>query len=792
MTFFRKEKPQRASIGQPMDRVDGRLKVTGAARYAAEYAVPNVVHAVMVTSTIAKGRIRSMDTSAAEKVSGVIKILTPFNAPKLPGVPVPGPHAQSAEGNRQRAEGRKAQNSSSTASTGGPQGGQNQGQGGQGPAARGVASMRVPTLLQDNGVRYNGQPIGLVIADTWEHAREAADLVQVSYAAEHPVLDWTKAPTNNPEEVHPLGGERLSRRGDVEQGLKGAAVTVDHTYITPLENHNPMEVHSTIAQWDGDNLLLYESTQGITSVRNTVARHFGLTPDKVRVVAYFTGGGFGSKGGPWSHESLAAMAAREVGHPVKLVLTRRQMFGPVGGRPRTEQRVSLGAMKDGALTAIRHHSKSTTSTIEDWVEPATSQTRMLYSCPNVETQYDLVRVNVGTPTFMRAPGESTGTFALESAMDELAYMLKMDPLALRLRNYAEQDPESGKPWSSKALRQCYDSASQRFGWSKRNPEPRSMRDGKWLVGWGMATATYPARRAPAGAVARMMPDGRAQVRAGTQEIGCGTYTSMTQIAADALGVAPDQVRFDLGNTDMPENPASTGSVTAASTGSAVHDVAMALRDKLIQMAIADPQSAVYGAKPSDVRITDGRLTAGVELAGRTETYAALIARRGGEPVEVTITSRPGQDAQQYSMHSFGAVFTEVHVDPDLALVRVPRIVTAHAVGRILNAKTARSQIISGVVWGVGMALEEETLIDPRTGRYVNADLAEYHVPVNADIGIIDSAFIEEPDEHVSTVGAKGVGEIGITGVAASIANAVYHATGKRIRELPMRIERVLA
>ena len=772
MTLYRKPKPPRAaSLGQPMDRVDGRLKVTGGARYAAEFAVPNVAHAVLVTSTIARGRVKSMDTSAAEKVPGVIKVFTPFNAPRLPGAPKPGPH-------------RPAENA------GAAQGGQRQGQGAQGPAARGALSMRVPTLLQDDGVRYNGQPIGLVVADTFEHAREAAGLVSVRYETEIPVLDWSNAPLNRPDEVHPLGGERTVSRGDLAQGLAGAAVKVDQTYVTPLENHNPMEVHTTLAQWEGDSLTLYESTQGITSVRNTVARHLGVPPEKVRVVAHFTGGGFGSKGGPWSHETLAAMAAREVGRPVKLVLTRRQMFGPVGGRPRTEQRVTLGATGDGVLTAVRHHSKSTTSTIEDWVEPATSQTRMLYECPNVVTQYDLVRVNVGTPTFMRAPGESTGTFALESAMDELAYALKLDPVALRLKNYAEKDPESGKPWSSKSLRECYESAATRFGWSKRNPEPRSMRDGKWLVGWGMATATYPARRAPAGAVARMMPDGTAWVRAGTQEIGCGTYTAMTQIAADALGIAPSQVRFELGSTDMPENPASTGSVTAASTGSAVHDVAVALRQKLVQLALADPQSPLHGAIESDVRAVDGRLVAGGML-NKTETFAALIARNGGQPVEVTVASRPGADAQQYSMHSFGAVFTEVRVDPELAIVRVPRIVTAHAVGRILNAKTARSQIVGGVVWGVGMALEEETLIDPRTGRYINADLAEYHVPVNADIGAIDTAFIEQPDDHVSTVGAKGVGEIGITGVAASIANAVYHATGKRVRELPIRVERLL-
>jgi len=742
MTMFHTPR-RRASVGAPLDRVDGRLKVTGGARYAAEFAVPNLAHGVIITSTIAKGRVRSMDTSAAERAPGVIKVLTPMNAPRLPGAKVTSGRA-----------------------------------------------MRVPTLLQDDLVRYNGQPIGVVVADTWEHAREAADLVRVTYDVEKPVLDWSKAPLNRPEDVHPLGGERLIQRGDLSQGLAAAAVTIDHTYITPLENHNPMEVHSTIAQWNGDSLVLYESTQGITSVRNTVARHFGLTPDKVRVVAYFTGGGFGSKGGPWSHESLSALAAREVGRPVKLVLTRRQMFGPVGGRPRTEQRVTLGASKEGVLTAIRHHSKSTTSTIEDWVEPATSQTRLLYACPNVETQYDLVRVNVGSPTFMRAPGESTGTFALESAMDELAYALGMDPVALRLKNYAEQDPESGRPWSSKGLRECYASAAQRFGWSKRNPQPRSMRDGRWLVGWGMATATYPARRAPAGAIARMMPDGRVWVRAGTQEIGCGTYTSMTQIAADALGVAPEQVTFELGSTDMPENPASTGSVTAASTGSAVNDVATALRQKLIQMAIADARSPLHGTVESNVRVANGSLTAG-DLVNVSETYAALLARNGGQPVEATIASRPGADAQQYSMHSFGAVFTEVRVDPDLGIVRVPRVVTAHAVGRILNAKTARSQIHGGVVWGVGMALEEETLIDPRSGRYINADLAEYHVPVNADIGEIDVAFIEQPDLHVSTVGAKGVGEIGITGVAASIANAVYHATGKRVRELPIRIEKVL-
>ncbi|HXT15361.1 MAG TPA: xanthine dehydrogenase family protein molybdopterin-binding subunit [Gemmatimonadaceae bacterium] len=702
------------SLGQPLDRVDGRLKVTGGAKYAAEFAIPNLVHAVMITSTIAKGRVAAFDTSAAERAPGVIKIITPFNAPKLPGA--------------------------------------------------GAATMRRPTLLQDRDVHYNGQPIGLAIADTFEHATAASHMVRVRYDEEQAVLDMDTAPKNPPDQVHPLGGERTYARGDFDKSWTEAAVKVDNTYTTPLENHNPMEVHNVIAAWNGDTLTLYESTQGITSVRNSVAKTFGITPENVRVIAYFTGGGFGSKGGSWSHEPLAAMAAREVQRPVKLVLTRRQMFGPVGGRPRTVQHVSLGASRDGTLIATRHTSTSNTSTLEDWIEPALNQTRMLYACPNVQTQYDVVRINVGSPTFQRAPGESTGTFALESAMDELAYALEMDPIELRLKNYAERDPESGKPWSSKSLRECYRVAADAFGWSKRNPVPRSMRDGRWLVGYGMATATYPARRQQAASTARLLPDGRVWVRAGTQEIGCGTYTAMSQIAADALGIPVDRVRFELGDTTMPENPASTGSVTAASTGSSVHDTAMALRQKIEQLA-------------------PGGLA--------SNSVAEIIAKNGGQPVEVTLTSRPGQEQQQYSMHSFGGVFTEVRVDPDLGLIRVPRIVTAHGVGRILNEKTASSQIRGGVIWGIGMALLEETHIDPHTGRYLNADLAEYQVPVNADVGTIDVHFVDENDPHVSTVGAKGAGEIGITGVAASIANAVYHATGRRVRELPIRLDKLV-
>ncbi|HEX3866200.1 MAG TPA: xanthine dehydrogenase family protein molybdopterin-binding subunit [Gemmatimonadaceae bacterium] len=747
-------------MSESVNRVDGRLKVTGGARYAAEYPIPNAVHAVLVTSTIAKGRVVSLNTKDAERVPGVLAVLTPHNAMRLPGVhrgaaPQRSPTTaapSSAGSSGDRSGGRGGSSDGATGSEGSP-------------AGRGSPTgMRTPSLLQDDAVHYNGQPIGVVVADTFEHATAAAHLVTARYLEEKPVLDFATAPLNPPESVHPLGGGRTYRRGDVASGLAGAAVTIDETYTTPLENHNPMEVHNTVAVWDGDQLTLYESTQGISSVRGTVAQQFDMPPDHVRVISYFTGGGFGSKGGAWSHETLAAMAAKTVNRPVKLVLTRRQMFGPVGGRAHTTQRVTLGATHDGALTAVRHASTSNTSTLEDWVEPATTATRMLYASPNLETSYDLKRLNVGSPTFMRAPGESTGTFALESAMDELAYALRMDPIALRLKNYAEHDEESGRPWSSKSLRECYSVGAEQFGWSKRTPAPRSMRDGRWLVGWGMATATYPARTAAAGATATLMADGTVVVRAGTQEIGCGTYTVMSQIVADALAVPLDRVRFELGNTDMPENPASTGSVTAASTGTAVHAAALALKAKIEQVS---PGASVR------------------------DDAASIVAKNGGQPVEVATMSRPGAEQQRYSMHSFGAVFTEVRVDPDLGVIRVPRVVTAHGVGQVLNEKTARSQIQGGVIWGIGMALLEKTEVDPHSGRYVNADLAEYHVPVNADVGTIDVHFVDERDANVNPLGVKGAGEIGITGVAASIANAVYHATGRRVRDLPIRIEQAL-
>jgi xanthine dehydrogenase YagR molybdenum-binding subunit len=713
-----------------------------------------------------------MDATEALRAPGVLAVLTPENAPKLPAAPKP--HGVTAQTGNPPSSGQQQ-------SAGQPQGGTPP----SGPA------MRVPTLMQDDLVYYNGQPIGLVIADTFEHATAAVGMVKVTYAETRPTLDIASTPLAPPNAVRPVGsGGKATHHGDIAKGLAEADVRVEHTYTTPFENHNPMEPHNTMAVWDGDKVTLYDSTQGIFNVRNSIARAFGIPQENVRVVSYFTGGGFGSKGGPWSHVYLAAMAAKHVSRPVKLVLTRRQMFGPSGGRAHTTQRVTLGAKKDGTLTAVRHDTVATTSMLEDFLESSGVATRMLYESPNIETDHDLKRLNVGSPTFMRAPGEATGTFALESAMDELAVALQMDPIELRLKNYAERDPESGKPWSSKSLRECYRVGAERFGWNRRSAAPRSMSDGRWLIGYGMATATYPARQQAASCTARLLPDGRALVRAGSQEIGCGTYTVMAQIAADALGLAVDRVRFELGDTDMPPTPASVGSATASSTGPAVNAAATAARQKLVAMAIADRASPLFGASEGDVRAAEGRLSLASDAA-KSETFETLIARNGGQPVEARVDLKPSPDQQAYSMHSFGAVFSEVRVDRDLGLIRVPRAVGVYGGGKILNVKTATSQMIGGIVWGISQALLEETHIDQRNGRYVNADLAEYHVPVNADIGSIDIAFVEENDSHINPIGVKGVGEIPIVGVAASIANAIYHATGKRVRDLPITLDKVM-
>jgi len=737
------------AIGQPVDRVDGRLKVTGGARYSAEVPVANVAHGVLITSAIAAGSIQAMHTDFAAALPGVIAVITPFNAMALS-------HP---------------------------------------PAGNGAGSRNPVTnlsLLQDTDIYYANQPIGIVVAETLEQAQHAARIVRVDYAAARPKIDWKNEKRHAYAPARIMGGPPDYRRGDFDRGSSSAPVHVSQTYSTPYENHNPMEPHATIALWDGSSLTLYDSTQGIFGVKQTLAHVFGLPPDNVRVVCHFLGGGFGCKGSVWSHVPLAAMAAKQVERPVKLVVSRSQMFGPVGFRPRTEQVISLAASTGGALAAVKHDVTSETSVFGEFVEPSAAATRMLYATDNCATSQRLVRLNTGTPTFMRAPGESSGTYAIEAAMDELAYSLGMDPLKLRLANYAEKDPESGKPWSEKSLLMCYLQGAERFGWSRRSVAPRSMHtsDGL-LLGWGLATATYPARRSPSSALARVLADGTGYAAAGSQDLGTGTYTIMTQIAADAIGLPVSVVRFDLGDTRLPATPGSGGSQTAASTGSAVFEAGMAVRAKAIAAAVADKQSPLFGLSPDAVGVSAGRMFAKTNPL-LAETYGNLLTRQGLPSLEALVTSRPDQEAaQDYSAHSFGAVFVEVSVDPDFGRVQVKRVVGAYDIGRALNAKTATSQLMGGIVWGIGMALLEETVYDPHYARVVNADLAEYLVPVNADVPPIEVVFIEDPDFNFDPLGARGIGEIGITGVVAAIANAVYHATGKRVRDLPITLDKVV-
>jgi xanthine dehydrogenase YagR molybdenum-binding subunit len=734
------------SVGSPLTRIDGSAKVCGTAMYAGDYDGPRLAYAFLVQSTIAKGRITRIVSEHAAAAPGVLLVMTHANAPRLPE------DAQKANP----------------------------------PAERALS------LLQDNVVRYNGEPIAVIVAETPEQARYAAMLLDVAYAEESPALDFgmAKASAYKPEKL--THGDADASWGNVDAALRDAAVQHAATYQTPMESHNPMEPHATLAAWQGDTLVVHDATQYVMGVRRALSKKLGIEPDKVHVISPYIGGGFGCKGSAWSHVALAAMAAREAHRPVKLALERTQMFGPVGYRPRTEQRVVLGADADGKLVAIRHDVISPTSTFEDWSESSAMVTRMLYACPNVSTTHRLVKLNLGTPTFQRAPGESTGNFAIESAMDELAYRLNLDPLQLRLRNYADKDPETGHPFSSKALDECYRSAAARFGWERRSPQPRATRDGDRLIGWGMATATYPAHRMPANALVRLLPDGSALVRCCTQDIGTGTYTIIAQVAADTLGLPVSRIKVEIGDSTFPEAPVSGGSMTAASVTPAVQAAAGQVRDRLVSMAAADASSPLGGHGSDDIEAADGWLSLRTDPAKR-EPFAAIIARNGGTPIEATANAKLGEeDEKRYALHSFGAVFAEVAVDPALGEVRVRRIVATYDAGRILNAKTANSQLIGGIVWGIGMALTEETRFDPRSGRIVNANLAQYHVPVNADVPDIDVTFVGAPDTRFNPLGARGIGEIGITGVPAAIANAVYHACGKRVRDLPITPARLLA
>lgn len=733
-----------SDIGAP-SRVDGRLKVTGGATYAAEFAPPEgaALQAVLVQSTIASGRIAAIDTDQAKRAPGVVAVMTHENAPRLDLT---------------------------------------------------KADDMAPDfpLLQDDLVLFNGQHVAVVIARTLEQALHAAALVEIRYREQEPVPVMSDLPTDSETPQRFRNGQRPpdSSRGTPSDAFAAAPVKLDRIYRTPVEHHNPMEPHATLAVWDGDRLTVWNATQNVFGNRRALAGFFGLPEEQVRVVCPFVGGGFGTKGGSWPHIALTAMAAKLTGLPVKLVLSRRQMFSSNGYRPKTVQHLRLGAERDGRLVAILHDGISQNSCYREFAEPVGLATEMLYACPNVAVTHRLSQVNQGLPTFMRAPGEASGMFALESAMDELAWELGMDPVELRLKNYAETDGHEQKPFSSKSLRQCYAQGAAAFGWQHRVPQPRSMRDGRMLIGLGMATATYPANRSPASARVMLTADGKAVVQCGSQDLGTGTYTIMAQEVSAQLGLPLDRVTAELGDTVLPQAPVSGGSQSTASVIPAVRSACLVLRDQLFELAGSDPASPLHGASPGALTLADGRIIHRTER-WRAEPYGAILKRQGREALTAESSAKPGEEKQHFSMHSFGAHFVELSVDPDLGEVHVRRHVGAFAAGRILNLKTARSQMIGGIVFGIGMALMEASEIDPRTGRVAGASLADYLVPVHLDAPKIDVILVPEADDQVNPAGAKGIGELPTVGTAAAIANAVYHATGQRIRDLPIRPDKLI-
>ncbi|MFF0106444.1 xanthine dehydrogenase family protein molybdopterin-binding subunit [Streptomyces hirsutus] len=739
-----------SAIGQPLDRVDGRPKVTGSAHYSAEIPLPDMAYAYVVGSRIAAGRVSGIDASAATAEEGVLAVLTHENLPRIAEQPPLVPSLT-------------------------------------GTAAPGQTYFP----MQDDIVHYAGQQIALVVADTWERAQHAAHLLRVSYEETAPVttLDQGRDGAYVPERI--FGGWIPGRieRGDVEAGLRDADVRVEATYTYAANHHNPIEPSGTTALWDGDTLLLYDSTQGVNATQMTVSRLLGVPMPRIRVIGHYAGGSFGCKAMIHAHPTLAAMAAREVGRPVKLALTREQMFTSVGHREEQEQHVTLGATREGRLTAVRHHKLSPTSPFDDWAEPSLGTSSQIYACPHYEGVYRLFRANTMTPTFMRAPGEASGMYALECAMDELAHELGVDPVELRLRNHTDVDAMSGFPWSSSGLRECYERGARRFGWSGRDPRPATRREGDWLIGTGMATATYPVAPLanPQRARARLYADGTAVVQAATPDFGTGVATVMTQVAADGLGMSVERCRFENGDTDLPNIAAAVGSAGAGMISAAVHSAATALRGQLVNKAVADAGSPLHGADPVDVAVRDGVMTAGTA----SEAYTDLLRRNVQPDAEAVGQWNPPAHDIPYGMMTFGAQFAEVAVDAELGLVRVRRMTGAFAPGRVLNAKTARSQLMGGMLWGLGQALLEANHMAPDTGRWANSSLAEYLVAVNADAPDVDIELIEVEDDIVNPLGVKGVGEIGQVGVAAAIANAVHHATGRRVRKLPITIEDLL-
>jgi xanthine dehydrogenase YagR molybdenum-binding subunit len=702
-------------VGESISRIDGILKVTGAAKYATDYAIKNPAHAFIVKSTIAAGRILEIDAQEAEKSTGVLAVITHQNAPRLnPQSPIRG--------------------------------------GG---------------MLQSDKIEFHGQHIGVVVAETFEQARFAARLIKVKYEKSDAKVDFVK---HEKEAVKPKDKNLDdAARGDAEKAFQNAAHKIDVVYETPIEHHQPMEPHATIAVWESaEKLTLYNGAQVVNGAQNAAATTLNLKPENVRIVTPHIGGGFGSKGGMWGNLILAALAAKAVNRPVKLALTRQQMFNSVGLRQRNRQHLRLAATKDGKLTALAHKTTTHCAINSEFLEPCGDCSKLMYDVPNSLISYRVVPMNIILPTYTRGPGKSTGSFALESAIDELAHELKIDPVEFRLKNEPAKDLSNGKPWSSRKTVECLKKGAEIFGWSKRKMEPRAIRDGDDLIGYGVACGTYPARQRETSAIVKLTRSG-GDVNAGLElaasDLGTGTHTILAQTAADALGLPLEKIGVKIGDSTLPPAAGSVGSVGAASFANAVNDACV--------QAIIELQSKTnrnWFAAPTVVQL--------MEAANLSE-------------FQTRVDAKPPAEANNYSAHSFNANFCEVRVNAGTGMVRIPRFVAVTGAGRILNLKTSRSQIIGGVIWGIGMALHEESVLDPRWGNFVTRSFADYHVPSNLDIGEIETMFVEEEDKIVNKLGVKGIGEVGIVGVAAAVANAIFNATGKRVRELPITPDKLL-
>jgi xanthine dehydrogenase YagR molybdenum-binding subunit len=705
-----------------INRVDGRLKVTGAAKYAAEFEVPGMTYAVFANSTITKGTIKAIDTKAAERAPGVLAVFTYLNAPKVPGYQTGGDPSKPPSG-------------------GGPL-----------------------KLFVDNTVKYNGQPVAMVIADSFERATYAASLVKAEYNKEPHQTDTSKVLDKADT---PKGPRFADYKRGTPDDWQSAPVKLETEYVVPIDVHNPMELSAIIAHWTADDkLTVYDKTQGVKSTQNAIAQAFKLPPDNVQVTAKFVGGAFGNALRTWPHEIAAVMAARQVKRPVKLVLTREMQFYTVGYRPYTWQKINIGATADGKLTSIVHEARAQTSSFEEFTEGTVNMTRFMYACPNVSTIYKITPVDVNTPTWMRGPGEATGAFALESAIDELADKLNMDPIELRIRNHADTDPENGKPFSTKYLKEAYQMGADKIGWQNRKNKPRSVQEDGWLIGYGMGSGVFGAGRGRATVKATIQNDGTLLLQTSVTDIGVGTGTAMTQIASEVFtGIPVSKIKFELGDSSLPPSPTQGGSMITSTVGGAVHDACTALKEKFQQL---------IGNGGTD-----------------KPDYAQVLKDKNLPQLDVTITSSGSSEMRNFSSYSYSVHFVQVKVHPKTGVVRVNKVVSVADSGHIVSPKTARSQVIGGAIGGIGMALMEEGVIDHRFGRYVNADLAGYHVPVHADIPQIEALFVNKPDYKVNPMGAKGMGEIALIGMSAAVANAVYNATGKRVRELPITPDKLL-